>query len=361
MPETFKKTDDLIAEKDRLIHPVAQDIEDYRASLLDGTRKFRGLATGIDELDELIGGIDRFVLLAGRSGAGKTTLALQMALGVLDKGTPVIIYSFEMPRNEIITSLVKLEAKKLGTTLLHTDTIELKGNDPDLPKDIRQSIDQSLQMLSRTGVRLYIRDSKTGIPPILPRSVKHKNEKVDHKDDKIVTILDDINHVKDECKADEVLVLIDSVQDIVDTTNPNQTQAEIEAVNDITRLQQLTGATILVTAQKNKGSISSQDSYGDVMGSMSFIHKPNTVLELITVAEAINKLSPSERNKYKDTVAELEAQARKDFAKPMLLKQIKGRFTGTSALPLSFYGRYGYFDTTEDINWSDVYGILKDS
>ena len=45
-----------------------------------------------------------------------------------------------------------------------------------------------------------------------------------------------------------VLVIIDSVQDVVDTGRDNTVQAEIKAVTDLTKLQQLTGATILATA-----------------------------------------------------------------------------------------------------------------
>jgi hypothetical protein len=83
-------------------------------------------------------------------------------------------------------------------------------------------------------------------------------------------------------------VVVDSVQDIVPLT-ANQVQAEIQTVQELTEVQQKTGATILVIAQKNKGSINSVDSYGDVMGSMSFIHKPNTVIEIITAKELLAK------------------------------------------------------------------------
>lgn len=343
---SFKPSDELKKERAESIHPLSADLQEYKNSLGDGSRPFRGLATGFNEIDEIIGGLDRFILLAGRSGAGKTTLALQLALGVAQH-KPVIIYSFEMSRNEIITSLVKTTAHRLGLEGLYTKTIELQGNDPKLDPKVADILAQSLAELDRTGERLFIKDSSHGIPKILPS-----------QGDKSITIYDDIERVKKQCKTDEILVLIDSVQDVVNTQNPNQVQAEIEAVNSLTILQQKTGATILVTAQKNKGSVNSSDSYGDIMGSMSFIHKPNTVIELVTLAEMINKVDKDEKERLKERAEQIEQRAKNGSCKPMFLNVIKGRFTGTQALPLKFYGAYGYFEAGEDKNYSNEYKLF---
>lgn len=344
-------SDELKKELAEYIHPLNADLQEYKESLGDGSRPFRGLATGFDEIDNIIGGLDRFILLAGRSGAGKTTLALQLALGVA-QNKPVIIYSFEMSRNEIITSLVKATAHRLGLNGLFTKTIELQGNDPKLNPMVADTIAQCLTELDRTGERVFIKDSSQGIPAILPYPTQGKA-------DKKPTIYDDIEQVKKLCKSDEVLVLIDSVQDVVDTQNPNQVQAEIKAVNDLTILQQKTGATILVTAQKNKGSTKSTDSYGDVMGSMAFIHKPNTVLELHTFKEAINKADKDEKERLEQLANEIEQNAKNGNCKPMILEVVKGRFTGVANLALKFYGAYGYFEAGKDKNYSDTYNTMS--
>lgn len=347
MAQKFTPTKELQKERAEQIHPLSTDLQEYKESLGDGSRPFRGLATGFDEIDNLIGGLDRFILLAGRSGAGKTTLALQLALGVA-QSKPVIIYSFEMSRNEIITSLVKGTAHRLGLEGLYTKTIELQGNDKNLDPKVADVLAQSLDELGRTGERLFIKDSSHGIPKILP-----------HQGDKVATIYDDIERVKKICKSDDVLVLIDSVQDVVNTQNPNQVQAEIEAVNNLTELQQRTGATILVTAQKNKGSTKSTDSYGDVMGSMAFIHKPNTVLELHTFKEAINKADKDEKERLEQLADEIEQNAKNGNCKPMILEVVKGRFTGVANLALKFYGAYGYFEAGKDKNYSDTYNTMS--
>lgn len=345
--EKFTPSKELQNERADKIHALNTDLQAYKESLGDGSRPFRGLSSGLDEIDSLIGGLDRFILLAGRSGAGKTTLALQLALGVA-QSKPVIIYSFEMSRNEIITSLVKATAHRLGLEGLYTKTIELQGNDKNLDPKIADVLTQSLTELDRTGERVFIKDSSHGIPKILP-----------HQGDKVATIYDDIEQVKKICKSDEVLVLIDSVQDVVNTQNPNQVQAEIEAVNNLTELQQKTGATILVTAQKNKGSTKSTDSYGDVMGSMAFIHKPNTVLELHTFKEAINKADKDEKERLEQLADEIEQNAKSGNCKPMILEVVKGRFTGVANLALKFYGAYGYFEAGKDANYSDTYNTMS--
>ena len=345
--EKFTPSKELQKERADKIHPLSTDLQAYKESLGDGSRPFRGLSSGFDEIDNLIGGLDRFILLAGRSGAGKTTLALQLALGVA-QSKPVLIYSFEMSRNEIITSLVKATAHRLGLEGLYTKTIELQGNDPNLDPKVADVLAQSLTELERTGERLFIKDSSEGIPKLLP-----------HQGDKTPTIYDDIEQVKKVCKSDEVLVLIDSVQDIVNTQNPNQVQAEIEAVNNLTELQQRTKATILVTAQKSKSGATGGDSYGAVMGSMMFIHKPNTVLELHTFKEAISKADKDEKERLEQLADEIEVNAKNGKCKPMVLEVVKGRFTGEANLPLKFYGAYGYFEAGKDANYSDTYNAIN--
>ena len=353
---SFKPSDELKKERGEKIHPLSADLQEYKNSLGDGSREFRGLATGFNEIDEVIGGLDRFILLAGRSGAGKTTLALQLALGVA-QSKPVLIYSFEMSRNEIITSLVKATAHRLGLEGLYTKTIELQGNNPNLDPKVADTIAQSLTELDRTGERLFIKDSSQGIPSILPYNTDNTDK---GKDPKKPTIYDDIEQVKKLCKSDDVLVLIDSVQDVVDTQKANQVQAEIEAVSDLTILQQRTGATILVTAQKNKGSVKSTDSYGDVMGSMAFIHKPNTVLELHTFKEVIARADKNDKTDLKDLADEIERGAKQGNCKPMMLEIVKGRFTGQGELPLRFYGAYGYFEAGIDKNYKDTYDNMRE-
>ena len=330
-------------EKATKLLPLANSLEQYRQELGDGSTTFRGLVTGFNEVDDLISGLDRFILLAGRSGAGKTTLATQLALGVAEH-TPVLFYSLEMSKNEITTMMLQVLAKGL-----YRNEIELQGNDPNLPIPSKQKLDTAFTGLTELAPNVYIKDATGGIPRI-----------ADPKDGN--SILNAVESLKAKHNAERVLVVIDSVQDVVPMAS-NQVQAEIQTVQELTEVQQKTGATILVIAQKNKGSINSDDSYGDVMGSMSFIHKPNTVIEIQTAKELIAKLyktAKATNNKTKqkeaeELEAEIEADAKDGHAKPMYLNIIKGRYTGTKKIPLQYYGAYGYYEGGKNKRYADVY------
>ena len=321
-------------EKATKLLPLANSLEQYRQELGDGSTTFRGLVTGFNEVDDLISGLDRFILLAGRSGAGKTTLATQLALGVATH-TPVLFYSLEMSKAEITTMMLQVLAKGL-----YRNEIELQGNDPNLPIPSKQKLDTAFTGLTELAPNVYIKDATGGIPRI-----------ADPKDGN--SILNAVESLKAKHNAERVLVVIDSVQDVVPMAS-NQVQAEIQTVQELTEVQQKTGATILVIAQKNKGSINSVDSYGDVMGSMSFIHKPNTVIEIVTAKEMLAK-SKGDQKQAQEIEQNIEADAKDGYAKPMYLNIIKGRYTGTSAIPLQYYGAYGYYEGGKSKRYADVY------
>ena len=330
----YQPDDQTKLEKATKLLPLSNDLEQYRQELGDGSKTYRGLVTGFSEVDNLISGLDRFILLAGRSGAGKTTLATQLALGVATH-TPVLFYSLEMSRGEITTMMLQVLAKGL-----YRNEIELQGNDPNLPLPSKQKLNTAFTGLTELAPNVYIKDATSGIPRI-----------ADPKDAN--SIYNTVEALKTKHKAERVLVVVDSVQDIVPLT-ANQVQAEIQTVQELTEVQQKTGATILVIAQKNKGSINSVDSYGDVMGSMSFIHKPNTVIEIVTAKEMLAK-SKGDPNQAREIEQNIEADAKDGYAKPMYLNIIKGRYTGTSAIPLQYYGAYGYYEGGKSKRYADVY------
>ncbi len=356
MSKTYQPDEQTKKAKAESLNPIASDLADYKEGLGDGTAEYRGLVTGFSEVDNLISGLDRFILLAGRSGAGKTTLASQLALGVA-KHTPVLFYSLEMGKSEILTMLLQVLAKGL-----YRNDIELRGNDPKLASDIKTKLDTAFTDLQALAKNIYIRDASTGIP----RIANPKDEQGKPHDD-ANSIEYAVKELKIKHKAERILVVVDSVQDIIDTKTPNETQAQIKTVQELTEVQQKTGATILVLAQKNKGSINSKDNYGDVMGSMSFIHKPNTVLDLITAKEQLYKLrdeAKATKNNSKMQEAEqleqdIEADAKDGYAKPMFLDVIKGRYTGTSKIPLQFYGAYSYYEGGKTSRYNDVYDVFK--
>ena len=72
-----------------------------------------GVPTGFVDLDELTGGLHpgQMVILAARPGAGKSTLALDLARSASIKhGLTAAIFSLEMSRMEITMRLLSAEA-----------------------------------------------------------------------------------------------------------------------------------------------------------------------------------------------------------------------------------------------------------
>jgi KaiC/GvpD/RAD55 family RecA-like ATPase len=313
-----------------LPHPIVSEIEAYLKSLGDGSRKFEGLETGLTAIDELIGGLNRFVLLAGMAGVGKSTLALQMGLGVIKKEkVPVIYYSFEMSKRDIITMAVQNLSKK---TLFRTD-LELRGNAPDQTPEKADNIKKSVGELTRLADLLYVVDSSKGTPDI---------EKMTQQ----------IEMIKIDQKTEKILVIIDSLQDIVVPT-VNQAQAEESTAQLLVELQQKTNATILAIGQKNKAGVGNGGGYQSVKGSVAFVHKPTTVIELIGGKEAMSKMTPEQANEAREA---LELKTRDpEIAHPVYMNVIKGRNSGYGGVSLKYYGAYRYYEVGQEDAFSELY------
>ena len=67
-----------------------------------------GLKTGLHEIDKIIKGFKpgSMNVVAGRPGGGKTAWALQVALNTAMAGDPVVIWSYEMPHQQLATRLI---------------------------------------------------------------------------------------------------------------------------------------------------------------------------------------------------------------------------------------------------------------
>ena len=82
--------------------------------------KYKGVPTGIRELDETITGLNRsdFILLGARPGMGKTSFALNIARNAAVKADKrVAFFSLEMSKEQLISRLLSTEAMVEGTKL----------------------------------------------------------------------------------------------------------------------------------------------------------------------------------------------------------------------------------------------------
>ena len=89
--------------------------------------KYKGLPTGIKELDNTITGLNRsdLIVLAARPGVGKTSLGLNIARHVsVTAGRRVAFFSLEMGREQLASRLLASEALVEGTKLRSGDLTE---------------------------------------------------------------------------------------------------------------------------------------------------------------------------------------------------------------------------------------------
>ena len=87
--ELFKKIEELLPD-------VVADVKKRHELMNRGDRTTIGLPTGVDTLDELLGGLQPGIhILSAEPSAGKTTLALQIAANVAIAQYPVLFVTFE--------------------------------------------------------------------------------------------------------------------------------------------------------------------------------------------------------------------------------------------------------------------------
>lgn len=418
--KTNEKTQQENEEKVYSIANSKDSLLRYYEGLGDGTKKLRGFKTGIGPIDEAISGVDKFVLLAGRSGSGKTALAIQMALGVIKHNKiPTLFYSLEMTKAEVYTRMVQVCAHMDGykKTLTHND-IDLNGNSTKLSQDKYDALEDAKKSLWNMADYLYIHDAGDKMPGVLgPRDDSKPNldsgGTARDKDlwsrnfiKQKVGEIQEMHYGKrpdpddeDEKAACPVLVVIDSFQDIV-YGSKTTTDAEKETAEALSTLIDETGCTILAISQKNKNSGGS-DGYSGVLGSVSLIHKPNVVVTLTSAKEMTmtsygrpagtgKKTRKDEEEKkidwdkidkeysqestqeednsfestYKVNMAELYSELKEQIKKtgqpsPVYFDMVKSRFTPTVRVKLALYGSYGYFEcpTEKDLRDNPDYQI----
>lgn len=88
-----------------------------------------GLATEFTEFDEMTCGLGggNLVIVAGRPAMGKTTFALNIVENVLRKGRRCLLYSLEMPENEITGKLLSSHGSINGGSLKSARLTEMEA------------------------------------------------------------------------------------------------------------------------------------------------------------------------------------------------------------------------------------------
>ena len=112
-----RRVGDGLQEIDSLLGPAIEKAEELQRSGGEVT----GISTGFRDLDRKLAGLhpSNLVIVAGRPGMGKTSLALNIAQNVALDGHTVAVFSMEMSREEIVTRMLcskgRIDSQKLRT------------------------------------------------------------------------------------------------------------------------------------------------------------------------------------------------------------------------------------------------------
>lgn len=98
--------------------PIANSIDDVVEKiekLQKSNQTLTGVASGINNLDDLTSGFQKgdFIILAARPSMGKTALALNFALNAAEtlknSNQAVLVFSLEMPKDQLITRMISCQ------------------------------------------------------------------------------------------------------------------------------------------------------------------------------------------------------------------------------------------------------------
>ena len=260
--------------------PAGEYLEEYYKTLGNGTLDYLGIKTGLTELDKKTLGLDGLIVLGGIAGQGKTSLALQLAFGACELGTPTIFYSLEMPRRAIFTKILNrlaevrysdillkgrqyLDEASKETNLLGEDTNSQKY----LSKTEADKLKEAKAELIKTSDKFYLRTRESKEADITFESVEQE-----------------INLIKAEHKADKVLVIIDHLQVFNAGDYKDQIDKEGKLITGFKDISERTGATIVLISQKNKAGFTSK-GLQTIKGSVDIVYLADLVMFLESDSE----------------------------------------------------------------------------
>jgi replicative DNA helicase len=153
------------ASDPRHVSHFCQEAHDILERLYSAENGILGLPTGLGDIDKILDGLQRgkLVLIAGRPGMGKSSLALQMAhYGAKKHQAKALFFSLEMTGVEITQRLLSAETG-IDSKVLQRGPIE---------DGLYAQIMQATDTVSR--LPLHIEDQATSIEDIRAQAISHR-------------------------------------------------------------------------------------------------------------------------------------------------------------------------------------------
>jgi replicative DNA helicase len=131
-------------------------------------KSLSGIDTGFQRLNTFTGGWQKtdLVIIAGETGNGKTSLALNHVSTAIKRGVPIAIYSLEMPVVQLVARLISIETDVRSKAILYekiNDNSILNLVDTginklkDLPLFFDEKSNNSLEAILNSIRRLYLK------------------------------------------------------------------------------------------------------------------------------------------------------------------------------------------------------------
>jgi len=325
----FENLEERPVEVEGLIpKPISEYLTQYYKTL-GNEQDYLGVRTGLTELDNKTLGLDGLIVLGGAPGQGKTSLALQLAYGACELGTPTMFYSLEMPRRAIFTKIFNRLAKVSYTTILlkcrkYLDKTEqeqeqAKSEGVDYYKSLTKGdinkLNEAKNNLAKLSDKFYLRTRESGEANIDFDSVERE-----------------INLVKAEHEVDKILIIIDHLQTFNVRNYSDQIDKEGKLITKFKGISERTGATIVLISQKNKAGLKDKGGKGGletIKGSVDIIYLADVVMFL--------------NNKNDDDLNNIEESFGEQKSVDINLMIQKNRYNAPGKIELTFNGQYSSF------------------
>ena len=293
LEETIYKADEL---KPLLSKSISEYTDDYYNTLYSGEREFLGIDTGFTKLNKQISGLRGLVILAGAPKTGKTSYILQIATQTAFNNVPVLFYSIEMIRQQVITRIL---SRLSGIPYL------------DILLKAKPYLTMQPQELERTNFnQLFNAEQKESLEKAEAKRLELKNFYLRTLEDNEVFNFDlvkkEIKGIKKIHNAKDVLVIIDHLQIFNIEGYDNQIDKENKLITGFNEVQKSTGATIVLISQTNKEAhkdTSSTKTTGTVLagvkGSVDLVYLASLILTL-------GEDTDTEKDNYSDNIKHLK-------------------------------------------------------
>lgn len=317
--------------------PASEFLDDYYRTLGDGTLELLGIKTGFEKLNKATLGLDGLIVLGGIAGAGKTSLALQLAFDASDTGTPTLFYSLEMPRRAIFTKILNRLAQIRYSDILLKGRQYLTGGEiagrPLFSEDEANRLKGQKKIFEAIADKFYIRSRERGEAEI-----------------NFETLEREISFIKADHKVEKVFVVVDHLQvfDAGRDYHPtDQIDKENKLITGFKGIAERTGAVIVLISQKNKAGFTSR-GLQTIKGSVDIVYLADVVMFLDTPQEkkARERKKTTTKGSWRDDdydeeemIAHYGDEPRKEI--DLLIE--KNRYNAPTTIHMIFNGEHSEF------------------